>query len=97
MFIPQEEKEPQTKTKKFFKPENEDDEDEEMPDMENNPFALVEGRTNEKLYGTDPKKFLKEWYKLLTSTFLLSKTFETKAKVGLLVFLFESLNNVNNV
>jgi hypothetical protein len=56
----QEEKESKKKIKNKFG-QTEGDEDEEMPDMENNPFALMEGRTNENLYGTDPKKFLKEW------------------------------------
>ena len=39
-----------------------DDDDEEMPDMENNPFAISgPDGSNERLYSTDPKKFLKSW------------------------------------
>ena len=40
-----------------------DNDDEELPDMENNPFALSasDAGGNEKLYSSDPKKFLKAW------------------------------------
>ena len=38
-----------------------EDEDEAMPDMELNPFAVSDASSNEKLYSADPKKFLKEW------------------------------------
>ena len=37
------------------------EEDEAMPDMELNPFAVSDASSNEKLYSADPKKFLKEW------------------------------------
>jgi len=40
-----------------------DPDDEELPDMEKNPFALTGGGgNNEKLYINDPKKFLKSWF-----------------------------------
>ncbi len=52
----QEEKE--SKSKRVHK----NDEDEEMPDMENNPFAISgPDGGNEKLYSADQKKFLKAW------------------------------------
>ncbi len=38
-----------------------DEDEEELPDMDLNPFAISEGTTHEKLYSADPKKFLKEW------------------------------------
>jgi hypothetical protein len=52
--------EKESKSKRVHK--NDDDEDEEMPDMENNPFAISgPDGGNEKLYSADPKKFLKAW------------------------------------
>lgn len=41
---------------------NPDEEDEVMPDMENNPFAVTGDGRHEKLYSSDPKKFLKSWF-----------------------------------